>query len=105
VDGIDKELDIQGEGTFKFSIKDNEERVHTIKIPKGLYLPKLTQCLLSPQHWAQEAGDGQTWMGIFAHKFVFNWEGGKKTVPFNLTTNTFQYSSWLLPHVLIAPLP
>jgi hypothetical protein len=36
----------------------------------------------------QKAGEGQTLMGNFAHKCVLNWKGGKKTVPFNLTTNT-----------------
>ncbi len=49
-DGIGKGLAIQGKGTFKFSIKDNEGRVHTIKIPNSHYLPELRQCILSPQH-------------------------------------------------------
>jgi hypothetical protein len=57
-DGISNGLDIQGEGTFKYSIKDDKGKVHTIKIPKSLYLPELRRCLLLPQHLAQEAGDG-----------------------------------------------
>jgi hypothetical protein len=36
-------------------IKDDDGGTHTIKIPNSLYLPKLRQCLLSPQNWAQEA--------------------------------------------------
>jgi hypothetical protein len=36
----------------------------------------------------QEAGDEQTWIGNFAHNCVLNWKGGKKTIPFGLTTNT-----------------
>jgi hypothetical protein len=87
VDGIGKGLEIQGEGPFKFSIKDKEGKVHIIKIPNSLYLPGLSQCLLLPQHWAQEAGDRQTWMGNFSHKCMLYWKGGKKTVPFNSTTN------------------
>ena len=56
---------------------------------QSLYLPDLKQCLLSPQHWAQEAGDGQTWMGNFARECVLNWHGGgKKTVLFDPSTNT-----------------
>jgi hypothetical protein len=62
VDEISEGLEIQGEGMFKFSIEDNKGRVHTIKIPNSLYLSELRQCLLSSQHWAQEAGGGQTWM-------------------------------------------
>jgi hypothetical protein len=48
VDGIGKGFEIQGEGTFKFSIKDNKGRVHTIIIPNSLYLPQLRQGLLLP---------------------------------------------------------
>jgi hypothetical protein len=56
---------------------------------QSLFLPDLKQCLLSPQHWVQEAGDGQTWMGNFARECVVNWHGGgKKTVLFDPSTNT-----------------
>jgi hypothetical protein len=69
--------------------EDNNEKNHTIKIPNSLHLPGLKQCLLSPQHWVQEAGDGQTWMGNFERECVLNWHwGGKKTVLFDPTTNT-----------------
>jgi hypothetical protein len=88
VDGIGNGLDIQGEETFKFSIKDDLGRLYTIKIPNSLYLPKLWQCLLSPQHWVQEVEDGQTWMVNFAHKCVLNWKDENKTALFNSTTST-----------------
>ena len=57
VTGINQGLDIQGVGTFKFKIDDDNGRTHESKIPNSLYLPGLKKCLLSPQHWAQEAGD------------------------------------------------
>ncbi len=41
-----------------------------------------------PQHFAQEAGNSQTWMGNFAHCCVLHWYGSKKTVPFDLSSNT-----------------
>ena len=89
VHGIGEGLAIKGKGTFKFSIEDDDGKNHTIKIPNSLYLPGLKQCLLSPQHWAQEAGDGQTWMGNFERECVLNWHGGgKKTVFFDPSTNT-----------------
>jgi hypothetical protein len=89
VNGIGDRLEIKGKETFVFSLADDNEKVHTIKIPNSLYLPGLRQCLLSPQHWAQEAKDGQTWMGNFECKCVLNWHGGgKKTVPFDSSTNT-----------------
>ena len=72
-----------------FSIEDDNGKIHTIRIPNSLYLPGLKVCLLSPQHWAQEAGDGKTWMGNYERECVLNLhEGGKKTVLFDPTTNT-----------------
>jgi hypothetical protein len=88
VDGINEGLAILGKGTFKFSISDDDGRVHRIRIPNSLYLPKLQGCLLSPQHWAQEVGDNETWMGNFVHCCILHWLGGKKTVPFHALTNT-----------------
>jgi hypothetical protein len=89
VNGIGEGLAIKGKGTFKFSIKDDNGKIHTIKIPNSLYLPDLKQCLLSPQHWAQEAGDGQIWMGNFTRECVLNWHGGgKKSVFLDPSTNT-----------------
>jgi hypothetical protein len=54
VKGIGNGLAIEGKGMFKFLLEDNQEKIHTIKIPNSLYLPGLKQCLLLPQHWAQE---------------------------------------------------
>ena len=72
VKGIGNGLAIEGKGTFKFLLEDDQGKIHTIKIPNSLYLPGLKQCLLSPQHWAQEAGDGQTWMGNFKRECVLH---------------------------------
>ena len=40
-----------------------------------------------PQHWVQEARDEQTWMGNYRNDCVLHWRGGKKTIPFQSTTN------------------
>jgi hypothetical protein len=88
VNGINEGLEIAGKGTFKFKIVDNDSRAHIIRIPNLLYLPELKSCLLSPQHWAQEAGDGQTWMVNLAHHCILQWADGWKTVPFNKSSNT-----------------
>jgi hypothetical protein len=50
VNGISTGLAIKGEGTFKFSITDDNGQQHMIRIPNSLYVPKLEKCLLSPQH-------------------------------------------------------
>jgi hypothetical protein len=57
VEGIKSGLDMNGTGTFKFKIKDNNGMTHKIKVPNSLYVPELRRCLLSPQHWVQEAKD------------------------------------------------
>ena len=89
VDGINDGLAVKGKGTFKFRIANDSGGVHVIRIPNSLYLPKLDKCLLSPQHWAQEAGDGETWMINLAHCCILHWIGGHtKTVPSNKSSNT-----------------
>ncbi len=57
VEGIKSGLDIKGTRMFKFKIKDDNGMMHKIKIPNSLYVPELKRCLLSPQHWVQEAKD------------------------------------------------
>ncbi len=84
VDGIKNGLAIAGEGTFKFNIKNDRGRQHTIHIKNSLYVPDMRRCLLSPQHWAQEAGDEQTWMELKKQRpydYVLHWKGGMKTIP------------------------
>ena len=71
MDGKYKGLNIKVK-EIQVLVKDNNRRVNTIKIPNSLYLPKLRQYLLSPQHWTQEAVDRQTWMVNFAQECVLN---------------------------------
>ncbi len=68
VNGIGKGLAIKGKETFRFLLEDGNEKTHTIKIPNSLYLPGLKQCLLLPQHWAQEAGDGKHGWGTLRER-------------------------------------
>ena len=90
VDEIADGLAIKGKGTFKFDITNNDGKKHTIRIKNSFYVPKMRRCLLSPQHWAQEAKDGETWMQFkreFPYDCVLNWKGGKKTIPNQPSTN------------------
>jgi hypothetical protein len=50
----------------------------------------MRKCLLLPQHWAQEAKNGETWMEFkreFPYDCVLNGKGGKKTIPNQPLTN------------------
>jgi hypothetical protein len=92
VGGITDGLPIKGKGTFKFTIGDDNGRRHNIRIPEFLYVPGITKCLLSPQHWAQTAADKKkTWMGNFDDCCILFWDGGQKTVPFSNMTNVPTY--------------
>ncbi len=55
VKGIKSGLDIKSMGIFRFKIKEDNGMMHRIKIPNSLYVPEFKRCLLSPQHWVQEA--------------------------------------------------
>jgi hypothetical protein len=94
VEGIKSGLDIKGIGTFKFKIKDNNGMLHEIKIPNSLYVPELRRCLLSPQHWVQEAKDNYprpkgTMMGQDDEFYYVYWGQAKyrKSIPYNPLTN------------------
>ncbi len=93
-EGIKSGLDIKGTGTFKFKIKDDNGMLHKIKIPNSLYIPKLKRCLLSPQHWVQEAEDNYprpkgTRMSLDNEFYYVHWGQAKygKSIPYNLSTN------------------
>ena len=95
VGGIEGGLEIKGQGTLVLDMNDDNGKPHRIHIPNSLYLPDLRMCLLSPQHWAQEAGDNYplpngTRMENTANNCILIWGQGafKKTVPFNPSTNT-----------------
>jgi hypothetical protein len=94
VEGINSGLEIKGIGTFKFKVDNDNGKTHEIKIPNSLFLPDLKRCLLSPQHWAQEAGDNYpllrgTRMENDDKRCVLVWGQGKykKSIPYNATSN------------------
>lgn len=51
VSGINGSAPIVGVGTIKWCIEDDHGKPHKFIIPQSLYVPKLTNSILSPQHW------------------------------------------------------
>jgi hypothetical protein len=104
VEGIKSGLDIKGTGTFKFNIKDDNGMLHKIKIPNSLYVPELKRCLLSLQHWVQEAKDNyprskDTRMSQDDEFYYVHWGQAKcqKSIPYNPLTNVLiLYTTTLL---------
>ncbi len=94
VEGIKSGLIIKGTGTFKFKIKDNNGMTHEIKIPNSLYVPELKRCLLSPQHWVQEAKDNYpmpkgTRMSQDDECYCMYWDQAEfhKSIPYDPSAN------------------
>ena len=107
VNGISNGLAIAGEGTFKFIVKDDEGKKHTICIKNSLYIPKNEEVHPVAPLWAQEAGDKQTWMKLkrqWPYDCVLNWKGGKKQFPTDRQPMCW-YSTLLHLQCAIAHLP
>jgi hypothetical protein len=111
VEGIKSGLDIKGTETFKLKIKDDNGMLHEIKNPNSLYVPDLKRCLLSPQHWVQEAKDNSprpksTRMSQDDEFYYVYWDQAKyrKLIPYDLWTPVDQ-SSDTLHRRFVARLP
>ena len=55
--GINGSLKIIGTWTVRWRITDHTGKIHTINIENVLYVPDTPICMISPQHWSQEAND------------------------------------------------
>ena len=93
--GISGKLKVEGVGTIKWMIEDDDGKRHAIIIPNALYVPTSNHCLLSPQHWAQTANDHYpkrrgTWCATYDDSIVLHWKQNqyKRTLPLDKSTNT-----------------
>ena len=91
-----KDLPVNGIGTVKWRINDDEGRSHNLIIPNSLYVKSFKGRLMSPQHWAQTADDSYpekdgTVCITGARSLVLRWSQKKytKTVPIDLRNNCF----------------
>ena len=51
-------MKIEGKGTLKFIIDDDDGVMNIITVPNSVYIPDLPMVLVSPQHWSQQMPDG-----------------------------------------------
>jgi hypothetical protein len=71
-------------GTVKWSIEDDEGRIHHIILPGTYYSQHAKKKLLSPQHWAKQAGNEHpirngTWCATYANKIKLHWDQQRYT--------------------------
>ena len=93
--GAGGNLKVKGEGTIVWKIQDDDGSQHDLTIKDCLYVPDLQICLLSPQHWAQQARDDfpkkdGTWCATYAGGCQMQWNQRKytKTIHHDPKTNT-----------------
>ena len=93
--GISGKLKVEGIGTIKWMIEDDDGKRHAIIMQNALYVPTSNYCLLSPQHWAQTANDHYpkrrgTWCATYDDSIVLHWKQNqyKRTLPLDKSTNT-----------------
>ena len=98
--GSSGKLQVKGQRTIRWKILDDSGRKHSIIIHNALYVPGLDSCLLSPQHWSQQADDNAplpdgTWCGTYSKSCVLHWDQQqfRRTMPFDYHTNTPKFYS------------
>ena len=84
---------MRGFGTVRWKITDDNGQVYNITIKGRLYVPDMYACLLSPQHWAQQAADNfpmkrGTWCATYGDACVIQWNQRKFTNTINYDSNT-----------------
>lgn len=91
---------VNGVGTIKWKIDDDENKTHEILIPNSLYIKSFKGRLLSPQHWGQVADDNHpmkdgTVCVTGAQEVKLMWDQRKyvKTVPVDHKNNCFTFRS------------
>ena len=80
---------VKGYGcTIKWTIEDDEGKVHDVVLPNSVFVRDSTTRILSPQHWAQESRDNfplrrGTWCATYCDQIVLYWKQQrfKRTIP------------------------
>ena len=92
--GIASGLPIIAYGTVHWNIEDDHGVVHHMTIPNSACVARLPHCLLSPQHWSQEANDqfpiaNGTYAEQHHDKCILIWDQRKlqRTIPLDPFTN------------------
>ena len=93
-------LCVGGIGTFTFQMQDDEGATHTIRVPNSLYIPRMENNLLCPQHWAQQANDHfpnpeGTYVKTLSDCSILFWDQRRysKTVPLDPGSNVPAFRS------------
>ncbi len=94
IEGFSSDSDATLMGTVKWNIEDDEGRIHEIILPNTYYSQHAKKRLLSPQHWAQQAGDDYhlkngTWCATYANtiKLFWNQQRYTRTIPLSVRSN------------------
>jgi hypothetical protein len=65
-------------GTVKWRVKDDNGKIHSIRLPNTYYSPSVETRLLSPQHWAQVRGiKRDTYCVTYYDAIIMRWNKDK----------------------------
>ncbi|CAB9503016.1 unknown protein [Seminavis robusta] len=94
VQGIGGTVTATYKGTVRWSIKDDDGRVHHFVIPDTYYNPSTPYRLLSPQHWAKVAEDNLpqqrgTWCATYEDSVELFWgqRSFRRVIPLSSSNN------------------
>jgi Reverse transcriptase (RNA-dependent DNA polymerase) len=90
--GQDVRSQVTHKGTIIWQIVDDLGTAHTIRLPDSLLIPRSTDRLLYPQHWAQQAKDNYpmkqgTYCSTYEDEVVLHWDQGQHVKTIKLEQN------------------
>ena len=80
-------MKIEGKGTLKFIIDDDDGVMNIITVPNSVYIPDLPMVLVSPQHWSQQMPDGTESISS-GNYTILSLRGHREMIPYSIQSNT-----------------
>jgi len=87
IKGISNGLSIQGTGTVRWPIINDDGNEITLHLHNFLYMPEAPMCLLSPQHLAQQTKHTSDGFHATSSSGILTFAGFHRTIPCNSTNN------------------
>jgi hypothetical protein len=98
IKGVGGPAQAKFKGTVRWRIEDDQGKIHVLTLPGTHYAPGLPFRLLSPQHWAQQVGEGkETYQVTRSTQIELHWgsQGDQhlRTIPLDPRSNVGTFYS------------
>jgi len=81
--GIGSGLSIEGVGTLRWKINDDDGNAIILHVQNALYVPKVPMCLLCPQQVAQQTANAKDGFHAEANFGKLTYDGFTRTIPYS----------------------